>query len=111
MCVGYRYNKDSASLDIGVSFCNPNDRFSRKRARSIIDGRIKKNTKTTISGVEEAPKYSDVVNHVVKMTKEVIPDDPDVLAEMVADGGTDDNYPKVAGVKIPMWLPYSINNV
>jgi hypothetical protein len=114
VCAGYQYKKEDKSLDIGVSFCNPVDRFSRKRAHAIIKGRLENNTKITIKDIKERPKYSDVVNYVVEMMVDALSvlhfelGSTNTLKDMVAKGIDEKTYPKVAGVKIPIWLPNSI---
>jgi len=58
VCAGYKIDGDK--IIYGVSFCSPKDRFSRKQAHLILNGRHGKNKVERIQSPGHNPRYEDV---------------------------------------------------
>ena len=63
VCVGYKYDDNNATIYISTSFCNPQDRFSKKRAHKIIEGRMNVGKFMKII-TDKLPTYEDMLRMV-----------------------------------------------
>lgn len=63
--IGYCIN-DKKELLATAAFCSPQDRFCKKTARNIINGRMNANKYIIINnGYDREPKYQDAVDELV----------------------------------------------
>jgi hypothetical protein len=65
---GYRWNNETKTLDVTAAFCSPKDRFNKKKARMILNGRMNSDRFvqifTVIHNDVKEPKYMDVVEAI-----------------------------------------------
>lgn len=62
ICVGYKHNPNERTIAIAASFCNPKERFSKKIAHKIINGRMDAGHIIKLVDVSETPpKYEEMV--------------------------------------------------
>ena len=90
VCLGYKIEDDN-TLVIGISFCSPNDMFSKKIAHRIIEGRVKAGKNAVLHLPVAKPKYEEVVNTIGSYIKEVL------------QTAGENERPVIAGVKVPRW--------
>ena len=64
VCVGYKYDDNNSTIYVSTSFCNPKDRFSKKKAHRIIEGRMKANKVMKII-TDKPPTYEDMLDVVL----------------------------------------------
>ncbi len=90
-CVGYQIDKNG-NLVIGVSFCSPEDEFSKKKARMIIKGRMIIGKSVIIPDVGDKSyttmSYEELIAEIRKCV----------------DRAYDSDTNKFAGVKFPLWF-------
>lgn len=68
--IGY-YTDDNNNLVASIAFCSPKDRFCKKTARTIINGRIEAGKCVVIeTEYDREPKYHDamhkILDHLIK---------------------------------------------
>ena len=100
-CVGYELEGER-KMKMSFSFCSPNDRFSRKKAHAILDGRMDNdqvvvaNTEVKFLKYEEITKIArEFLNNSIEGWK-----DPKEFT-------VNNNYKKhktVGGVNLPWWF-------
>ena len=98
-CVGYDFVEDGQVV-IGVSFCSPEDAFSKKKARLIINQRMN----AGVSAVLPVPgmkaladmNYEELVKEIEAFIADAV-----IVGEPIFG---DDELPKIAGVRAPRWL-------
>lgn len=99
VCVGYLLN-DDGSLTVAVSFCSPNDSFSKKKARLIIRQRMDAGKSDAIApGDKEFAlmTYEETIKAIEDYISEIVSDE---LPQNYAD----EDLPMLAGVRMPRWL-------
>ena len=67
IAAGYKYNPDVNRLMITFAFCSPKDRFCKRTARNIIDGRFESHAIINLDNCGqplEEPKYGDVARYI-----------------------------------------------
>ena len=100
-CVGYQF-KDNALL-LGFAFCSPGEHFSKKKARSIIEGRMKKGSFIKIDNFPVQAKYADIVTTSMKTLNDAMPEGYKNVHEYVL-AHEHKKFPTIGGVKLPWWF-------
>lgn len=107
-CVGYDIisNKGhDVEILIGLSFCNPNDAFSRKRAHGIITGRINRGLFERLNLGDTDPTYENISSAIRKFISDSMPDgDYNTIVDYTGKNIPKEAMPHIAGVSLPWWF-------
>lgn len=100
VCVGYDFD-EQGTCTIGVSFCSPEDSFSKKKARLIVGKRIEAGVCAEIPETEDKPLVEMTYEELVKAIESYI---DGVVSVELPEQYTDKDLPILAGVRCPRWL-------
>jgi len=102
-CIGYKFEGDRG-LRMSFCFCSPKDRFSKKKAHAIIEGRMSKGNSVlaNIDGLNKM-KYEEITSVAKDILNNAMPYGvPNVKGYV--DSVDHKSAPEVGNVKLPWWF-------
>ena len=98
-CVGYEF-EDNKKMKMSFAFCSPEERFSRKKAHTILNGRMQNDQVVTANTQEKPMKYEEVTAMVRDFINAIAPND----IKAYSNNHKYKKHASVGGVNFPWWF-------
>jgi len=98
ICVGFEQSQHVfPAIKYSVALCSPKDNFSKKLARKIIDGRMKKGKYRTLHCDGEIETVGRLIEH-----KKIISSNKEIIEKIIEDYDYSLSHPAING-HLPRW--------